>query len=167
MSKVCPNCKEARDFYIDDSFSLECGYCGFEICNVKEQFKEATVRANIKPVVEPSPVHPEMIDRSQDPDYYFCEEVFARILGQNSRGESLMSVASYRLDKNSNELITFTGRYVKKGKIRTMKCFECGHHDFNENGRAINEYACDGCGAYYEIYEVKAKPKGAIENAKE
>ncbi|QFT13368.1 hypothetical protein [Vibrio sp. THAF190c] len=37
--KLCPQCKNARDFFVDSKFDVCCGYCGFTVANVKDQFK--------------------------------------------------------------------------------------------------------------------------------
>lgn len=42
------------------------------------------------------------------------------------------------------------------GKIRVLKC-KCGSNDWNEDGRFINEYCCNGCGKYIEVYEYREK----------
>lgn len=41
---------------------------------------------------------------------------------------------------------------IPEGKIRTIKC-KCGCNDWNEDGRFINEYCCNSCGRYVDVYE--------------
>ena len=38
-----------------------------------------------------------------------------------------------------------------EGKIHILLCKECGHRDFNEDGRFMNEYSCNGCDAFVEV----------------
>ncbi|EKO3657439.1 hypothetical protein M3906_000251 [Vibrio metschnikovii] len=45
MSKKCPYCKDAKDFYISMNFNLECGYCGAVLANVEAEFKVAMANA--------------------------------------------------------------------------------------------------------------------------
>lgn len=43
---------------------------------------------------------------------------------------------------------------IPEGKIRVLKC-RCGANDWNDNGNYINEYECNCCGQFVEVYEKK------------
>ncbi len=162
MSKTCPHCNDAKDFYISDNFDLECGYCGAVIANVKNEFKSAIVAAKTNaaamataasPAVAESACEPvEVIDRSKDPEYYFATDVYARISAQDAASPYMMCISGYSIDNRSHK-VAFSGRYTKKGKIRILKCVDCGHCDFTNNGRSINEFACDSCSTFYRFTE--------------
>jgi ribosomal protein S27E len=40
MARSCPRCRRARDFFIENDFDVSCGYCGFVVANITEQFKK-------------------------------------------------------------------------------------------------------------------------------
>lgn len=138
------------DFYISDNFDLECGYCGAVIANVKDGFKAAVADAAAKAAARAASnaasdvdtvefVEPvEVIDRSKDPEYYFATDVYARISAQDAASPYMMCISGYSIDNRSHK-VAFSGRYTKKGKIRILKCVDCGHCDFTNNGRSINE----------------------------
>ena len=42
MSRLCPRCGDAKDFYITDSYKVECGYCGYTVAKIEAQFVEAS-----------------------------------------------------------------------------------------------------------------------------
>lgn len=41
-------------------------------------------------------------------------------------------------------------RDMEEGKVPLLLC-KCGHREFNEDGRFINEYCCPSCDQYIEI----------------
>lgn len=43
---------------------------------------------------------------------------------------------------------------LPQGKIRVLLC-KCGANNWTDNGRFINEYECDCCGKFVEVYEKK------------
>ena len=54
-----------------------------------------------------------------------------------------------------NEVSDFGVVNIPEGKIRVLKC-KCGANDWGDNGRFINEYECNCCGQFVEVYEKKS-----------
>jgi hypothetical protein len=48
----------------------------------------------------------------------------------------------------------FGEKEIPPGKIRVLKC-KCGANDWSDNGNYINEYECNCCGQFIEVYEKK------------
>ncbi|ELA9712821.1 hypothetical protein GNY17_02095 [Vibrio parahaemolyticus] len=40
-AKKCPRCKYANDFHVNERFEVSCGYCGFVVAQIKEQFQQS------------------------------------------------------------------------------------------------------------------------------
>lgn len=47
-AKKCPQCKCANDFHVNESFEVSCGYCGFVVAKIKEQFQQSALVLKIK-----------------------------------------------------------------------------------------------------------------------
>ncbi|HHK8456760.1 TPA: hypothetical protein ACQYBV_000588 [Vibrio parahaemolyticus] len=47
-AKKCPKCNDANDFFINESFQVCCGYCGFVVAKVKDQFTQAKTDCKTK-----------------------------------------------------------------------------------------------------------------------
>ena len=39
--RKCPRCGDAKDFFVDVKFNVNCGYCGFTIARIKNQFQQS------------------------------------------------------------------------------------------------------------------------------
>ncbi len=42
-AKKCPQCKCANDFHVNEKFEVSCGYCGFVVAQIKEQFQQSAI----------------------------------------------------------------------------------------------------------------------------
>lgn len=40
---------------------------------------------------------------------------------------------------------------MRDGTVGEIKCLHCKSNNWTENGRAINEYECDSCGAFITV----------------
>lgn len=77
-------------------------------------------------------------------------DLFLMLHNCQAQRDSKEAISHFRFDGE----IQFTEakfEEVEKGKFRFIKCKFCGHNDFNEDGRFINEYSCNGCDGFLEV----------------
>ena len=78
--------------------------------------------------------------------------LYIRILNREGRVNAF-PLSSYRYE-GQPEIQVKQGDHILQGdSYRHITCKNCGHYDFNSDGRFDHEYSCDGCGSYIEAYE--------------
>ncbi|QTL40557.1 hypothetical protein ACNFJN_04430 [Xenorhabdus budapestensis] len=85
-----------------------------------------------------------------DDDEYITSDRYFRYEDDNGKTRSFKV---YSVKYEGRPMIhkdAFYERYTKRGNVRFITCL-CGSNDWNENGRFINEYECNGCGGFIEV----------------
>lgn len=69
---------------------------------------------------------------------------------QQSDGDAVEPINSYKFEDDLYE-IKPEKQKPKEGMVNILTCKHCGHRDFNDDGRFINEYSCNGCDRFIEV----------------
>ncbi len=78
------------------------------------------------------------------------ESLFFKMHKCQSSQDSTEAIASYKFEHDT-QWVTPSKQVPKEGKINILSCKHCGHLDFNEDGRFMNEYSCNGCDSFVEV----------------
>lgn len=78
------------------------------------------------------------------------DDLHINVHGNQSGRDSREVVESYKFEFERQWTYP-TKQTPPEGKINILLCKECGHRDFNEDGRFMNEYSCNGCDAFVEV----------------
>lgn len=49
-ARKCPQCKDANDFHVNAGYDVSCGYCGFVVANIQDQFIASLSKVYVKPI---------------------------------------------------------------------------------------------------------------------
>ena len=83
-----------------------------------------------------------------NPDFMYIK--FSDCMSFN---EGVEAIHSYKFEGELYDTVVPI-QSPKEGSVKILLCNACGHRDFNDNGRFINEYSCNGC---YRFVEIKFK----------
>jgi len=78
------------------------------------------------------------------------KDMFVVLHDCQSQSDSREVMTSFKFD-GETQWTKVKNKEVENGRFRFLKCKGCGHNDFNDDGRFMNEYSCNGCGGFVEI----------------
>lgn len=78
------------------------------------------------------------------------DELYINLHCCQSSRDSKNVISSYMFNGETN-YTDAEKQTPPKGKVKILICKFCGHRDFNDDGRFINEFSCNGCDGYVEV----------------
>ncbi len=76
--------------------------------------------------------------------------LYMKLHMQQSDSDSFEPISSFKFEGDLYETEP-AKQSPKQGRVKVLICKHCGHRDFNDDGRFINEYSCNGCDRFIEV----------------